>query len=61
MKLSYQRLYLRMVLYIGAALLGDPVNVVIARVDVPARECELALRLPEPRRGRRTHGRQGWR
>ena len=41
--------------------LGDPVNVVIARVDVPARECELALRLPEPRRGRRTHGRQGWR
>ena len=41
--------------------LGDPVQVVIARVDVPARECDLALRLPESRRGRRTHGRQGWR
>ncbi|MFN8588568.1 MAG: RNB domain-containing ribonuclease [Candidatus Eisenbacteria bacterium] len=41
--------------------LGDPVQVVIARVDVPARECDLALWLPESRRGRRTQGRQGWR
>lgn len=40
--------------------LGDPVEVVIARVDVPARECELALVTPAGRRGRRGHGRQGW-
>jgi ribonuclease R len=35
--------------------LGDTVNVIIARVDVPARECDLALE-PESRRprGRRT-------
>ncbi len=37
--------------------LGDAVRVVIARVDVPARECDLALREPERRRRRRHHGR----
>ena len=41
--------------------LGDPVVVTIARVDVPARECDMALDAPAPRRGRRAHGRQGWR
>ena len=41
--------------------LGDPVMVTIARVDVPARECDMALDAPAPRRGRRAHGRQGWR
>ncbi len=41
--------------------LGDRVVVTFARVDVPARECELALDEPEPRRGRRTTRRQGWR
>ena len=41
--------------------LGDPVKVVIARVDVPARECELALTGLDLRRGRRSNGRQGWR
>ncbi len=41
--------------------LGDPVNVVIARVDVPARECDFALVLTEPRRGRRAQRRLGWR
>jgi len=40
--------------------LGDRVEVTIARVDVPARECDLALDHPEPRRGRRSHRRQGW-
>ncbi len=40
--------------------LGDPVEVTIARVDVPARECELALVIPETRR-RRAQRRQGWR
>ena len=34
--------------------LGDPVTVTIARVDVPARECDLALDVP-PRRQRRRH------
>jgi ribonuclease R len=37
--------------------LGDAVRVVVARVDVPARECDLALRVPEGRRRRRHHGR----
>jgi ribonuclease R len=37
--------------------LGDPVRVVVARVDVPARECDLALWVPERRRRRRHHGR----
>jgi len=37
--------------------LGDPVRVIVARVDVPARECDLALRMTEGRRGRRHHGR----
>jgi ribonuclease R len=41
--------------------LGDPVTVTIARVDVPARECDLSLDDGESRRGRRSHGRQGWR
>ncbi len=41
--------------------LGDPVEVTIARVDVPARTCDLALDEGEPRRGRRAHRRQGWR
>lgn len=41
--------------------LGDPVEVVIARVDVPARECELALVITETRRGRRVQRRLGWR
>ncbi|HEV2105239.1 MAG TPA: ribonuclease R family protein [Candidatus Eisenbacteria bacterium] len=41
--------------------LGDPVDVTVARVDVPARECDLALVVPEARRGRRQHGRLGWR
>ena len=36
--------------------LGDAVQVTIARVDVPARECDFALEVP-PRRGRRDHGR----
>jgi ribonuclease R len=34
--------------------LGDPVRVTIARVDVPARECDLALEQPRRRHGRRT-------
>jgi ribonuclease R len=33
--------------------LGDPVSVIVARVDVPARACEFALEAPPPRRGRR--------
>jgi len=37
--------------------LGDPVRVIVARVDVPARECDLALWVPERRRRRRHHGR----
>ena len=41
--------------------LGDPVVVTIARVDVPARECDLALDDGESRRGRRSQRRQGWR
>ena len=41
--------------------LGDPVQVTIARVDVAARECDLALEEPEPRRGRRSPRRPGWR
>jgi len=40
--------------------LGDRVEVTVARVDVPARECELALDEPGPRRGRRSNRRQGW-
>jgi ribonuclease R len=36
--------------------LGDAVRVTVARVDVPARECDFALTTPE-RRGRRHHGR----
>ncbi|MEQ1833492.1 MAG: RNB domain-containing ribonuclease [Candidatus Eisenbacteria bacterium] len=41
--------------------LGDPVVVTIARVDVPARTCDLALDEGEPRRGRRVNRRLGWR
>ena len=37
--------------------LGDPVRVIVARVDVPARECDLALWVPQRRRRRRHHGR----
>jgi ribonuclease R len=37
--------------------LGDAVRVTVARVDVPARECDLALWVPERRRRRRHHGR----
>jgi ribonuclease R len=37
--------------------LGDAVRVIIARVDVLARECDLALWVPERRRRRRHHGR----
>jgi ribonuclease R len=38
--------------------LGDPVRVIVARVDVPARECDLALELPQRRR-RHPHHRRG--
>ena len=37
--------------------LGDPVRVIVARVDVPARECDFALWVPERRPRRRHHGR----
>jgi len=37
--------------------IGDTVQVTIARVDVPARECDLALELDDTRRGR--HGKPG--
>jgi ribonuclease R len=37
--------------------LGDAVRVVIARVDVPARECDLALEAPQRRRHRHHHRR----
>ncbi len=37
--------------------LGDPVRVIVARVDIPARECDLALWVPERRPRRRHHGR----
>jgi ribonuclease R len=37
--------------------LGDAVAVIVARVDVPARECDLALVVPE-RQGRRRHHRR---
>ena len=37
--------------------LGDAVRVIIARVDVAARECDLALWVPERRRRRRHRGR----
>ncbi len=40
--------------------LGDPVVVTIARVDIPARECDLALDQGESRRGRRANRRLGW-
>jgi ribonuclease R len=33
--------------------LGDSVEVIVARVDVPARECDLALAMEPARRGRR--------
>jgi ribonuclease R len=32
--------------------LGDTVNVTVARVDVPGRECDLTLDAPPARRGR---------
>ena len=41
--------------------LGDAVQVTVARVDVPARECDLALEQPQRRataRGRRRRGRR---
>lgn len=42
--------------------LGDPVEIVVARVDVPARECDFALVPTASRRGRRgEQRRQGWR
>ena len=41
--------------------LGDPVEVTIARVNVSARECDLALVIAEPLRGRSAKRRQGWR
>jgi ribonuclease R len=37
--------------------MGDAVAVVVARVDVPARECDLALVVPERHGRRRQHGR----
>jgi len=37
--------------------LGDPVRVTVARVDVPARECDLAIEAPSRRPGRRHRGR----
>jgi ribonuclease R len=37
--------------------LGDTVQVTVARVDVPARECDLALEHDDTRRGR--HGKPG--
>jgi ribonuclease R len=37
--------------------LGDVIEVVIARVDVPARECDLALVTGPPKRGRRARRR----
>jgi ribonuclease R len=37
--------------------LGDPVRVVVARVDVPARECDFALWEPERKRRRHHRGR----
>ena len=37
--------------------MGDAVAVIVARVDVPARECDLALVVPERRGRRRHHGR----
>jgi ribonuclease R len=37
--------------------LGDPVEVTVARVDVPARECDFALDPPHTRGGRRRSGR----
>ena len=38
--------------------LGDAVEVTIARVDVPGRECDLAIEVPTRRRGRRHRGRK---
>jgi ribonuclease R len=40
--------------------LGDAIEVAISRVDVPARECDLALEVPQrvARRGRRRRGRR---
>jgi ribonuclease R len=37
--------------------LGDSVQVIVARVDVAARECDFGLDVPARRRGRRHHGR----
>jgi ribonuclease R len=37
--------------------LGDRVDVIVARVDVPARECDLALEMEPTRRGRRARRR----
>lgn len=41
--------------------LGDSIDVIVARVDVPAREADFAPVVQDSRRGRRGHGRQGWR
>lgn len=41
--------------------LGDSVVVTIARVDVPARTCDLVLDEGGPKRGRRAQRRPGWR
>jgi ribonuclease R len=37
--------------------LGDAVRVTVARVDVPARECDFAIHVPQRRNRRRRHGR----
>ena len=37
--------------------LGDPVRVTVARVDVPGRECDLAIEVPVRRRSGRQRGR----
>jgi hypothetical protein len=38
--------------------LGDPIQVVIARVDVPSRECDFVVEIPRRPRNRRNR-RQG--
>jgi ribonuclease R len=37
--------------------LGDSVGVTVARVDVPGRECDMAIEVPLRRPGRRHRGR----
>ena len=38
--------------------LGDPIQVVVARVDVPARQCDFALDEPRRRPRKRRHSRR---